>query len=154
RRAGPLSDRSKSKTPPSPPARVKRPLKHVILRLPPHSRPAVSAHKCASATLTRLRLPPREPRPGLVSNGGRTAVHFGADLRGVAKSVPIRQMPLATNLPPHQPSTRLSLYMAPQWPAMNGLSHRATSPSTAYLTPRTVTSSYGVPGQSNVSYTS
>src|SRR5699024_8518178 len=154
RRAGPLSDRSKSKTPPSPPARVQRPLKHVLLRLPPHRRPAVSAHRCASATLTRLRLPPREPQPGLVSNDRRTAVHFGANLRGVAKGLPILQMPLDTNLPPHQPSTHLSLYLAPECPALNGLSHRATSPSTAYRTPRTVTSSYGVTGQSNVSYTS
>src|SRR5699024_9427250 len=128
RRSVPPSGQAKSKTPPSPPARVQRSLKHVLLRLPTHSRPAVSAHRCASATLTRLRLPPREPRPGLVSNGRRTAGHFGANLRGVAKSLPILQTPLDTNLPPHQPSTRLNLYIAPECPAMNGLSHRATSP--------------------------
>src|SRR5699024_4149730 len=108
----------------------------------------------ASATLTRLRRPPREPRPGRVRNGRRTAAHFGAHLRGAAKGPPILQMPLDPNLPPHPPSTRHSLYMAPEGPATNGLSDRPTSPPTADPPPRPGTSSYAVAGQSNVSYTS
>src|SRR5690606_14256695 len=94
-----------------------------------------------------------EPGTSSRSDGPRSTLQIGHNGRIITERTEPLKVQFDFRLSSHYPSILLHRNAAPRCLPVNGSDHRATSPSTLYRTPRTVTSSCGPAGQSTVSKT-